>query len=67
MDEGKKCGTCWFSPACHGAICPKNWMDDNDCVCPPPKQTIKQTLTFIRADAIAFGPPAEAATAQCGK
>ena len=67
MDSGKKCSTCWFSPSCHGATCPKNWMDDNDCECPAVKKTIQQTLTFIRADAITFGPPADAATAKCGK
>lgn len=53
----KKCTSCWFKPSCHGAACPKEWLDDNDCNCPPVKRGIQGTLAFIRADAVKYGPP----------
>lgn len=55
MEAGKKCTTCWFSPACHGAVCPKEWMDDNDVGCPPAKQTISETLKFTREQSVLVG------------
>jgi uncharacterized protein len=67
MNPGVKCSTCWFSPSCQGAVCPKAWMDDNDCQCPPVKQTIQDTLTFVRADSIKFGRPGTDAPMQCGR
>lgn len=56
MDTGKKCVSCWFQPSCHGAVCPKEWMDDNDVFCPPAKQTIQETLRFMRAEHEHTGP-----------
>lgn len=47
MEEGKKCYTCFFSPACHGAACPKEWMDEQECACPPEKLSIRKTLPLI--------------------
>lgn len=47
MDEGKKCYTCFFSPACHGASCPKEWMDEEECACPPEKTGIRKVLPLI--------------------
>jgi uncharacterized protein len=55
MEAAKKCTTCWFSPACHGAICPKEWMDEDDVVCPPTKQTVHETLLFAREEAALVG------------
>lgn len=49
-DTGKKCNTCFFSPSCHGAVCPKQWMDLNDCECPPTKATINDTLQVIQLE-----------------
>lgn len=46
-DEGKKCNTCFFSPSCHGASCPKDWMDEGDCHCPPEKQLIRSVLPMV--------------------
>jgi uncharacterized protein len=46
-ESGKKCGSCFFSPSCHGAICPKEWMDDNDVGCPPEKLRIREVLPLI--------------------
>ncbi|HZM80466.1 MAG TPA: radical SAM protein [Candidatus Limnocylindrales bacterium] len=52
MDGDKKCTTCYFSPTCHGAVCPKEWLDDNDCSCPPVKQTIRESLPLIKIEAV---------------
>lgn len=52
LDDGKKCSGCHFRPACHGAACPKEWMDDNDCECPKPKHVIGETLRFVRTQAL---------------
>jgi uncharacterized protein len=46
-DEGKKCTSCFFSPTCHGAVCPKQWMDQNDCDCPPEKLEIRTVLPLL--------------------
>lgn len=43
-EEGKKCNACYFSPACHGAVCPKEWLDEGDCHCPPDKVMIHETM-----------------------
>lgn len=51
-DPGKKCVTCYFSPACHGAVCPKEWMDEPECACPKVKHTIGDTLKFIRLESV---------------
>jgi len=50
MEEGRKCTSCYFSPTCHGAWCPKEWLDENDCACPPTKQTIRETLPLIQIE-----------------
>lgn len=44
-----KCGTCHFAPACHGAVCPQEWMDSNlqDVGCPPHKQVIRESLPLL--------------------
>lgn len=55
MDPGKKCGTCYFSPACHGAVCPKECMDEPECACPKAKHTIGDTLKFIRLETVLAG------------
>ncbi|ADD45284.1 radical SAM/SPASM domain-containing protein [Stackebrandtia nassauensis] len=47
-DPGKKCNSCYFGGACHGAACPKEWMDEDDCHCPPSKQVIRETLPLVR-------------------
>jgi uncharacterized protein len=52
MYEGKKCTSCYFAPSCHGAACPKEWMDQPECGCPSAKHTIKDTLTLIRAESL---------------
>jgi uncharacterized protein len=52
METGKKCTSCWFSPGCHGATCPKEWMDHGDAGCPPAKQMIGETLRFIRSESL---------------
>ena len=67
METGKKCTTCWFSPSCHGAICPKEWMDDNDVFCPPAKQTIKDTLLFLRQESALAGPAPSEGRGYCPK
>lgn len=45
-EVGKKCQTCFFSPSCHGAVCPKQWMDDNDVTCPHEKIVIREALSL---------------------
>ena len=50
--EGKKCTSCWFSPSCKGAICPKEWMDGGDVTCAPAKSTIQETLSFIHEESL---------------
>jgi uncharacterized protein len=67
METGKKCNTCWFSPSCHGAICPKEWMDVNDVTCPPSKQTIQETLKFARAESAVAAPDPDANRSYCAK
>jgi uncharacterized protein len=67
METGKKCTSCWFSPSCHGAICPKEWMDDNDVFCPPAKQTIKDTLLFLRQESALAGPAPTEGRGYCPK
>ncbi|ADD44319.1 radical SAM/SPASM domain-containing protein [Stackebrandtia nassauensis] len=52
MDEGKKCTTCYFRPSCHGAVCPKEWMDEPECGCPPVKLGIGQQLNLIRTESL---------------
>ena len=47
LDEGKKCSSCFFSPSCHGACCPKEWMDSHECQCPQEKVAIRQVLPLI--------------------
>lgn len=57
MQEGKKCVSCYFSPACHGAVCPKEWMEEPECNCPPVKHGIRQHLTLIKAESLFDRPP----------
>lgn len=56
MDEGKKCTSCHLAPACHGSVCPKEWMDGPECGCPPAKHMIKDALTLIRAESLFVRP-----------
>lgn len=65
LDEGKKCGSCFFQPACHGAICPKQWMDANDCDCPPERIGIRQMLPLIVQESRLPAPPPVVSSAQC--
>ena len=50
MDDGKKCRTCFFSPSCYGAVCPKDWMDQGDCDCPGTKLAIGESLKLIQLE-----------------
>lgn len=52
MEEHKKCSSCWFSPSCKGAICPKEWMDHGDVGCAPVKLTIQETLSFVHEESL---------------
>jgi uncharacterized protein len=58
-----KCTKCYFSPACHGAVCPKEWMDEGDVACPPHKHAIKENLTLIRAESLLSRPPIDSVAA----
>lgn len=51
-DAPTKCSTCYFNPSCHGAVCPKEWMDEPECACPNAKQSIGETLTLIREESL---------------
>ena len=66
MSGDKKCSSCWFSPACHGGACPKEWLDEHDCTCPPGKTTIGTTLDIINLDALRRAQRVEG-TAQCSR
>ncbi|HEY3528057.1 MAG TPA: radical SAM protein [Nocardioides sp.] len=65
-DATSKCQTCYFSPACHGAICPKEWMDEPECQCPPQKHTIGRSLELIAAESL-FASPYRGPVATCPK
>lgn len=52
FDEPTKCSSCYFNPSCHGAVCPKEWMEQDECDCPNAKQTIRETLTLIREETL---------------
>lgn len=54
-----KCTTCHFSPACHGAYCPKEWMDSKGatCECPPHKSNIKAALPLLQIQSRLTGRP----------
>lgn len=65
--EGLKCNTCFFSPACHGAVCPKDWMDEQDCQCPSEKVGIRQMLPLLVKESVLPAPPDLAAQAQCAR
>jgi uncharacterized protein len=67
LDEGKKCGSCFFSPTCHGAACPKQWMDSNDCVCPPERVTIREVLPLIARESLLPAPPELPTVVQCAQ
>lgn len=47
MEPGKKCWSCFYSPSCHGAACPKDWLDAPECNCPPEKMNVRQLLPII--------------------
>jgi uncharacterized protein len=65
MDDGKKCVSCYFAPSCHGAVCPKEWMDEPECACPPVKRGIGEELALIRAESL-FQKPTGPVVARCG-
>lgn len=67
MEEGKKCNSCFLSPACHGACCPKEWMDESECVCPPEKVGIRKMLPMIYLEHQITQPVALEPMAQCLK
>ncbi|MXV21740.1 radical SAM/SPASM domain-containing protein [Deinococcus xianganensis] len=46
-DGDTKCTKCSFSAACHGAVCPKQWMDEPECGCPSERLAIRETLPLI--------------------
>lgn len=48
MRPGTKCSGCSFGASCHGAVCPKEWMDERECACPDEKQAISRTLKLVR-------------------
>jgi len=52
MEEGKKCYTCFYSPACHGACCPKEWMDEPECQCPSEKVAVRKLLPLIYKESL---------------
>lgn len=61
---GGKCSNCHFSPACHGAVCPKEWMDTAgvDVECPPHKSTIRSALPLLQIQSSLPEPPVPRAT-----
>jgi uncharacterized protein len=67
MESGKKCTSCWFSPSCHGAICPKEWMEENDVFCAPAKQTIQESLLFAREQTALVGAALDDSPSFCPK
>jgi uncharacterized protein len=50
MYEGTKCSTCFFSPSCYGAVCPKQWMEETECACPPHKHAVRDVLQVIQLE-----------------
>jgi len=48
MRPGTKCSGCSLGAACHGAVCPKEWMDERECACPDEKHAISRTLKLVR-------------------
>lgn len=67
MEEGKKCYSCFFSPACHGAACPKDWLDEPECICPPEKVGIRKVLPMIYKASRLMQPTASESPTQCLK
>lgn len=65
--EGMKCNSCFFSPTCHGAVCPKDWLDHGDCECPPHKVTIRQVLPLMVKEARLPTPPDLSPGVQCAR
>lgn len=57
-EEGVKCMSCFFSPTCHGAVCPKQWLDQNDCDCPSEKLEIRTVLPLLAREQLLPQPPA---------
>lgn len=51
-EEHKPCYSCFFSPACAGASCPKEWMDCNEPPCPTEKVTIRKLLPVLYQQAM---------------
>lgn len=60
LDPGTKCAPCYFRGACHGAVCPKEWLDQSDVGCPPVKHAIKDQLQLIKAESLFVRPGAPA-------
>ncbi|MEY4530252.1 MAG: hypothetical protein RLZZ156_973 [Deinococcota bacterium] len=62
-----KCSTCFFSPSCHGAICPKQWMEQAECECPPEKHAMSESLQLLRLESELPASISLASIAQCTK
>lgn len=43
----QRCWTCAHRPSCHGAICPKAWLDGQSEPCPPYLLKAKSTLSLL--------------------
>lgn len=67
MGEDTKCSRCFFSPTCHGAVCPKSWMETGDVECPPEKVGIRKVLPLILQESQLPQPPNVRQGAQCLK
>jgi uncharacterized protein len=67
LDAGKKCGSCFFRPSCHGAVCPKQWLDENDCACPHERVAIQQILPLFLQESRLPAPPTPSTAAACGR
>ncbi|MBV9689030.1 MAG: radical SAM protein [Ktedonobacteraceae bacterium] len=65
MDEGKKCYTCFYSPACHGACCPKEWLDEPECHCPTEKVAVRKLLPVIYKESLRPKRSVVESTPQC--
>jgi len=50
-EPGHKCWSCVHRPSCHGASCPKEWLDGKEAPCPPALLTARSTLNVVLNEA----------------